>query len=100
LLTELKKKRLRDRAALACRRGAHFVQDKFGAATTHWRKLIDRVHRGVGNLCALLLIGLPASIVSFDPSAKIEPELEPESGPEPGGPSEVAKNAGTTGELF
>jgi len=43
-----------------------FVSDKFGAATTHWRKLEDRVHRGVGNPCPLLLIGLPASIVNFD----------------------------------
>ena len=42
-----------------------FVADKYGAATTHWRKLLDRVQRGVGNPCPLLLIGLPASIVSF-----------------------------------
>jgi hypothetical protein len=42
-----------------------FVQDKYGQATTHWRKLDDRVHRGVGNPCPLLLIGLPASIVRF-----------------------------------
>ncbi len=40
-----------------------FTQDKFGEATTHWRKLEDRVHRGVGNPCPLLLIGLPAGIV-------------------------------------
>jgi hypothetical protein len=26
-----------------------FVQDKYGDATTHWRKLEDRVNRGVGN---------------------------------------------------
>ncbi|MFN4354760.1 BglII/BstYI family type II restriction endonuclease [Parvibaculum sp.] len=43
-----------------------FVSDKFGAATTHWRKLEDRVHRGVGNPCPLLLIGLPDTIVAFD----------------------------------
>jgi len=43
-----------------------FVSDKFGEATTHWRKLIDRVNRGVGNPCPLLLIGLPSSIVTFD----------------------------------
>lgn len=42
-----------------------FVADKYGQATTHWRKLEDRVHRGVGNPCPLLLIGLPASIVRF-----------------------------------
>ncbi len=41
-----------------------FVADKFGAATTHWRKLQDRVQRGVGSPCPLLLIGLPAGIVS------------------------------------
>ena len=27
-----------------------FVSDKFGEAPTHWRKLEDRVHRGVGNV--------------------------------------------------
>ena len=42
-----------------------FVSDKYGAATTHWRKLMDRIQRGVGNPCPLLLIGLPSSIVSF-----------------------------------
>lgn len=42
-----------------------FVSDKFGEATTHWRKLEDRVHRGVGNPCPLVLIGLPASIITF-----------------------------------
>jgi hypothetical protein len=43
-----------------------FVADKFGEATTHWRKLEDRVQRGVGNPCPLLLVGLPDSIVKFD----------------------------------
>ena len=42
-----------------------FVQDKYGASTTHWRKLQDRVARGVGNPCPLVLIGLPDSIVEF-----------------------------------
>jgi hypothetical protein len=41
-----------------------FVSDKYGEATTHWRKLMDRVSRGVGNPCPLLLIGLPDSIVT------------------------------------
>jgi len=40
-----------------------FVADKFGAATTHWSKLEDRVARGVGNPCPLLLVGLPASVI-------------------------------------
>ena len=40
-----------------------FVGDKFGTATTHWNKLLDRLDRGVGNPCPLLLIGIPASVV-------------------------------------
>lgn len=43
-----------------------FVSDKFGEATTHWRKLRDRVLRGVGNPCPLVLIGIPSSAVSFN----------------------------------
>jgi hypothetical protein len=61
---------------------AAFVQDKFGAATTHWRKLEDRVNRGVGNPCPLLLIGLPASLVTFG-----EPKAIVESLIDDGGPS-------------
>jgi hypothetical protein len=54
-----------------------FVQDKYGAATTHWRKLEDRVHRGVGNPCPLLLIGLPATIVTFnEPDDVVRASLE------------------------
>lgn len=45
-----------------------FVSDKFGEATTHWRKLEARVRRGVGNPCPLLLIGLPDTIVTFGES--------------------------------
>ncbi len=44
----------------------NFVSNKFGQATTHWIKLMDRVHRGVGSPCPLLLIGLPSSLVVFD----------------------------------
>ncbi|NLH47426.1 MAG: restriction endonuclease [Myxococcales bacterium] len=40
-----------------------FVSDKFGEATTHWRKLEDRVQRGVGNPCPLLLIGIPRNVI-------------------------------------
>lgn len=46
----------------------NFVADKFGEATTHWRKLEDRVHRGVGNPCPLLLIGIPKGIVITGPA--------------------------------
>jgi len=42
-----------------------FVADKFGEATTHWRKLEDRVKRGVGNPCPLLLIGIPLGVVKL-----------------------------------
>ncbi|THD37871.1 MAG: restriction endonuclease [Sphingomonas sp.] len=42
-----------------------FTSDKFGQATTHWSKLQDRVHRGVGNPCPLVLIGLPPSIIDM-----------------------------------
>ena len=49
----------------------NFVSNKFGQATTHWSKLVHRVERGVGNPCPLLLIGLPASMITFD-TASIE----------------------------
>lgn len=52
-----------------------FVSDKFGAATTHWEKLQDRVSRGVGNPCPLLLVGLPSSIVTFDETRAALAEL-------------------------
>lgn len=52
-----------------------FVSDKYGEATTHWRKLQDRVARGVGNPCPLVLIGLPDNVVSFDYSAASTAEL-------------------------
>ena len=52
-----------------------FVQDKFGPSTTHWAKLADRVRRGVGNPCPLLLIGLPMGILT---------DLAPEVGAEDG----------------
>jgi hypothetical protein len=49
---------------------SQFVSDKFGAATTHWRKLEDRIKRGVANPCPLVLIGMPDSIVTFGEDAK------------------------------
>ncbi len=55
---------------------AKFVADKFGEATTHWRKLEDRIRRGVGNPCPLVTIGLPASIVTFgEDVARLRPIL-------------------------
>ena len=44
-----------------------FVNDKFGTSTTHWAKLQQRVGRGVGNPCPLLLIGIPAQSVHDSP---------------------------------
>jgi hypothetical protein len=43
-----------------------FATDKFSHATTHWGKLEDRLKRGVGNPCPLVLIGLPDSVIAFD----------------------------------
>ncbi|MYA60935.1 MAG: restriction endonuclease [Chloroflexi bacterium] len=40
-----------------------FVSSKFGTSTTHWNKLLERVNRGVGNPCPLLLLGIPTSSV-------------------------------------
>ena len=61
----------------------HFVSDKYGTATTHWRKLEDRVHRGVGNPCPLLLIGLPPSIVTFSEGPAVLKEILPEEQEQP-----------------
>ncbi len=47
----------------------NFVGNKYGQATTHWDKLQNRVQRGVGNPCPLVLIGLPASMICFDKAA-------------------------------
>jgi len=57
-----------------------FVGDKFGEATTHWRKLEDRIQRGVGNPCPLVLIGLPDSIVTFHEPATALAELRSPGG--------------------
>lgn len=59
-----------------------FVSDKFGEATTHWRKLIDRVRRGVGNPCPLLLVGLPENIVTFDEGKRALEEVLKSEEPE------------------
>ena len=55
----------------------HFVSDKYGAATTHWAKLEDRVHRGVGNPCPLVLIGLPSTVVTFHENISLEEIADP-----------------------
>lgn len=51
---------------------SHFVNDKFGTATTHWDKLQARINRGVGNPCPLLLIGISDAVLSFgEPEAVV-----------------------------
>jgi hypothetical protein len=51
----------------------NFVASKFGPSTTHWAKLEDRVTRGVGNPCPLLLIGLPDTILCDAPPPAADP---------------------------
>lgn len=53
-----------------------FVADKYGEATTHWRKLEDRLQRGVGSPCPLVCIGLPDSIVTWDEGRAALAEIE------------------------
>ena len=53
-----------------------FVSDKYGEATTHWRKLEDRIHRGVGNPCPMIFIGLPEGIVTFHEGQAALQEME------------------------
>lgn len=67
---------------------SNFVSNKFGVATTHWDKLQARVSRGVGNPCPLLLIGLPASMVTHD-DAKVE--MLEESSPADEAPAEATQ---------
>ncbi len=43
----------------------HLHAEKFGAETTHWEKLEAQIARGASNPCPVVLIGLPASVVTF-----------------------------------
>lgn len=56
-------RRLKRESSFARAWAAAFCADKYGQATTHWRKLKDRTRRGVGNPCPLLLIGIPDTLV-------------------------------------
>lgn len=58
--------RARDPIGFAEAWSSNFTSNKFGQATTHFHKLKVRIERGVGNPCPLLLIGLPAQMVTFD----------------------------------
>jgi hypothetical protein len=75
---EIERRALRSTAANPLRDAfvSTFVADKFGEATTHWAKLEDRIARGVGNPCPLLLVGLPDSIVTFDEGLAALAEVE------------------------
>ena len=55
---------------------ALFVAGSFGAATTCWSKLRDRIQRGVVNLCPLLLIELPPSTITVDEQLDLDKILE------------------------
>lgn len=63
-----------------------FVADKFGTATTHWEKLRDRVRRGVGNPCPLILIGIGVERVTNETQSKpanqgqLWPTIDPSGG--------------------
>lgn len=75
--------RQRDIVARAMARGdgfadafaRQFVADKFGPSTTHWDKLEDRVARGVGNPCPLVLIGLPPGVIKDHSQTPPAPDL-------------------------
>ena len=58
-------KRIRSGASVPEALASQLVSDKFGASTTHWSKLVDRIDRGVGNPCPLLLIGIPLSVLTY-----------------------------------
>ena len=58
------KSRVSKGASVAEAVASMLVSDKFGASTTHWAKLMDRIDRGVGSPCPLLLIGLPLGVVT------------------------------------
>lgn len=40
-----------------------FLQSKFATSTTHWEKLEQRIQRGVGNPCPMLLLGIPSQAI-------------------------------------
>ncbi|MEM8773998.1 MAG: BglII/BstYI family type II restriction endonuclease [Pseudomonadota bacterium] len=69
---ELLEKLLEKQVPFADAFAKSFVGDKFGQATTHWNKLQDRIDRGVGNPCPLLLIGIPVSVVEDYSAATLE----------------------------
>jgi len=61
---QIVEKRVHSGAAFATAWSEAFCADKYGQATTHWRKLEDRIRRGVGNPCPLLLVGIPETVIA------------------------------------
>ena len=65
--------------ALVHRKVHHCTTPRYRGQTpyqaTRWGKLEDRVRRGVGNPCPLVLIGLPASIVTFGENPAVVEQL-------------------------
>ena len=68
-----------------------FTADKFGEATTHWRKLKERIDRGVGNPCPMVYLGLPSGIVTFGEGKAALAEVEAQDA------AEDARTAGVAG---
>lgn len=42
-------------------------QSKYGEATTHWTKLMDRVERNMGDPCPMLFLGIESARLRSDP---------------------------------
>lgn len=40
-----------------------FVSDKYGEATTHWKKAMEKLKRGAGGSCPIILVGWPKEIL-------------------------------------
>lgn len=53
-----------------------FTADKYGPSTTHWAKLAERIDRGVGAPCPLLLAGLPLAAIRDASPPDEEPRLD------------------------
>ena len=43
-----------------------FVQNKYGNSTTHFEKLENKLHQGIGGTCPIIAIGLPKTIININ----------------------------------
>ena len=62
--TEIEKKLVSKSASLAEAWAKVFVNNKYGEATTHWKKLIENMENGTGDPCPVVAIGLPPTVVT------------------------------------